>query len=128
VRFEAEDTTLAVLIGGVTEETAPYGLEGGHPAPKSSVKLHHRDGSVEEVTSTTLYRPRKGDVFQVMYSGGGGYGHPLERPAGRVQEDVINGLLSLEKAKAEYGVVLDPGTLALDESETQRLRGVPASG
>jgi N-methylhydantoinase B len=57
-----------------------------------------------------------------MYSGGGGYGDPYQRPAERVREDVINGLLSLEKAKEEYGIVLDPSTLALDESETQRLR------
>jgi N-methylhydantoinase B len=122
VRFEADDTTLAILIGGITEETAPYGLEGGHPAPKSIVKFHRGDSAVEEVTSTTLYRPRKGDVFQVMYSGGGGYGDPFERPAERVREDVMNGLLSLDKAKSEYGVVLDPSTLALDDRETQGIR------
>jgi len=122
VRFEADDTTLAVLIGGVAEETAPYGLRGGHPAPKSIVKLHRGNSHVEEITSTTLCRPRKGDVFQVMYSGGGGYGDPFQRPAGQVREDVIDGLLSLEKARAEYGVALNPGTLAVDERETQRLR------
>jgi len=122
VRFEAEETTLAALIGGITKETAPYGLESGSPAPTNSVKFLRADSSVEEVTNTTLYRPRKGDVFRVLYSGGGGYGDPFQRPAERVREDVIDGLLSLEKARAEYGVVLDPSTLALDESTTERIR------
>ena len=54
---------------------------------------------------------------------GGGFGDPLEREPERVREDVLDGYLTLAAARAEYGVALDPATLALDPAETARLRG-----
>jgi hypothetical protein len=35
---------------------------------------------------------------------------------------VRNGTLSLRKAQEDYGIVIDPKTLNLDESQTERLR------
>jgi len=57
-----------------------------------------------------------------MTSGGGGWGHPFDRPAARVQEDVLDGLVSLARVLTDYGVVLDPQTLEVDEVETSKLR------
>jgi N-methylhydantoinase B len=54
--------------------------------------------------------------------GGGGYGNPFERPADRVADDVRNGIVSLEGARREYGVVIDPSTFAVDEAATRRAR------
>jgi N-methylhydantoinase B len=54
--------------------------------------------------------------------GGGGYGNPFERPADRVADDVRNGIVSLEGARREYGVVIDPSTFAVDEGATRRAR------
>jgi N-methylhydantoinase B len=39
-------------------------------------------------------------------SGGGGLGDPLERDPGKVLEDVIDGYVSVERAKKDYGVVV----------------------
>jgi hypothetical protein len=36
---------------------------------------------------------------------------------------VRNGTLSLKKAKEVYGIVIDPTTLDMNRSETERLRG-----
>jgi len=39
-----------------------------------------------------------------------------------VEVDVINGYVSIEKAREDYGVVLDPATLKVDIEETGRVR------
>jgi N-methylhydantoinase B len=63
-----------------------------------------------------------------MNPGGGGYGNPLERPIESVVSDVRNGLVSIEGAREDYGVVIaDAKTLAVDLTATGRLRGVAAA-
>ena len=53
--------------------------------------------------------------------GGGGFFSPLEREPELVRQDVLNGYVSLQAAREQYGVVLDEG-LAVDWEQTQRLR------
>jgi N-methylhydantoinase B len=48
-----------------------------------------------------------GDRVRMSTGGGGGYGHPKERPAELVQRDVIRGFVSIESAHDDYGVVID---------------------
>jgi N-methylhydantoinase B len=64
----------------------------------------------------------KGDHLIYVTAGGGGWKDPLDRPPERVQKDVIRKLVSLEKARRDYGVVLDPRTLAVDDEATNELR------
>ena len=54
--------------------------------------------------------------------GGGGYGNPLERDIEKVRRDVINGYVSVEHAKYDYGVVVDPQSFEVDDIATQKLR------
>lgn len=54
--------------------------------------------------------------------GGGGYGSPLERDVEKVYNEVLDELLSVERAREDYGVVIDPETLLLDEEATKILR------
>lgn len=62
-----------------------------------------------------------GDRLRVSMPGGGGYGDPHKRPAGKVAEDVMLGMVSVAAARDLYGVALDAaGTV--DEAETMRLR------
>jgi N-methylhydantoinase B len=67
-------------------------------------------------------RLRQGDLLRVMTSGGGGWGHPFDRPAAQVRDDVLDGFVSYARAQQDYGVVLDPQSLTVDEVETARLR------
>ncbi|ASM75650.1 acetophenone carboxylase delta subunit (plasmid) [Pseudosulfitobacter pseudonitzschiae] len=62
------------------------------------------------------------EVFQFESTGGGGWGDPRERPAQKVLDDVLDGYVSIEKARDAYGVVIDPENMTLDEAETARLR------
>jgi N-methylhydantoinase B len=65
---------------------------------------------------------RRGDVLRLSTSGGGGWGNPLDRPLERVRRDVIGGFVSPESAQADYGVVIDLATGAVDASASERLR------
>ncbi len=62
------------------------------------------------------------DVFDIIGAGGGGYGDPLKRDPQMVESDVLNGYVSKEKARDEYGVWLDPKTGKVDVKKTSQLR------
>jgi N-methylhydantoinase B len=57
----------------------------------------------------------------VRVSGSGGYGDPLERDPELVARDVALGYVSVERAHAVYGVVLDPSG-QVDAERTTALR------
>jgi N-methylhydantoinase B len=69
--------------------------------------------------------PNDSEVI-VRTAGGGGWGNPLERDPEKVRMDVIEGFVSHEAARNEYGVVLRPGRYPLlfevDEEATKKLR------
>jgi N-methylhydantoinase B len=66
-------------------------------------------------------------VVSVQTPGGGGYGDPLERDPEAVREDVVNGKVSVDRAREAYGVVVDPETGEVDEAATAERRGTVAA-
>ena len=113
----------------------PHGLFGGKPGRPSSNVLQTAEGT--RVLPAMLTQPvtiRRGDVFRHVQASGGGYGDPLLRDAQAVRHDVEEELLSIEAARAEYGVVIvrGAGGPMVDGAATERLRaalsknGVPA--
>ena len=55
----------------------------------------------------TMRKPRGRTWIDFISNGGGGYGSPLEREPEVVLEEVIDGFLSVEKARDVYGVVIE---------------------
>ncbi|MBA7671088.1 hypothetical protein ES703_79239 [subsurface metagenome] len=55
-------------------------------------------------------------------AGGGGWGDPLARDSELVRRDVVEGLITLERAREAYGVVIDPENLEVLQVETRQLR------
>ena len=45
-------------------------------------------------------------IASIRTAGGGGWGDPLDRDPEKVRWDVVEGFVSLEAAKREYGVIL----------------------
>ncbi|MBI4320498.1 MAG: hydantoinase B/oxoprolinase family protein [Chloroflexi bacterium] len=107
VRFEADDTRLAITGGGQYDETVPFGLAGGRSARRSTIALRRPDGSRIDFGAMASYYPSRGDVMEIASSGGGGYGDPLERDVDEVLKDVRDELISTEEAERDYGVVID---------------------
>ena len=55
---------------------------------------------------------KPGETVTNINPGGGGYGNPFERPVEKIVWDVKNGLVSINGAREDYGVVIkDPQTL-----------------
>lgn len=99
------------------------GLFGGEPAGLNELRIEYPDGSVRLWGSKELIEDLPPGVRIVSVNGGGaGYGDPYQRPARLVLADVRDGLLSLEKARHSYGVVIDPQTWTVDRGETEILR------
>jgi len=119
----ADNIALAMFGSGVRDETAPFGLQGGLPAPKTSQYLIKPDGQKIWLDVNCFVHPEKGDMIDIYSSGGGGFGDPKLRPVDKVLEDVENELISIEVARREYGVAINPDTLQVNVEETGRLRG-----
>ena len=88
--------------------TRPWGVLGGEPGGRSEKILRRADGTEERLPSkcdNVAVEP--GDMLVYRTAGGGGWKDRLDRPAEAVARDVSFGLVSREKAKAGYGVVLD---------------------
>ena len=93
------------------------GLFGGKSGAKAQFLVNGVQGN-----SYGLTQMKPGDVVTIDAPGGGGYGNPSEREPQMVLHDVIEGYVSIEEAKSEYGVVINPTTLEIDTEETDRLR------
>ena len=70
---------------------------------------------------------KAGDVIRLTTPGGGGWGDPLKRETELVRLDVARGLVSLESAEADYGVVLNAVSditrvYEVDDTATAQLR------
>lgn len=122
-------------------KTEGWGLEGGEPGAKNVVVLEPTGDDWAErievlVDNDELYDSTGDDrkyvgmfrgtfqpdeVISNRSGGGGGYGDPYERDPDRVREDVIDGYVSRESAREEYGVAIaEDGEINWDE--TERLR------
>jgi len=95
----------------------PEGLFGGKHGAKAQFLVSGQPGNPFGLT-----RMKPGDVIIMDAAGGGGYGNPLDRDPEMVQDDVIQGYVSLEKAREDYGVVIDTGTMKVDTAATEELR------
>jgi N-methylhydantoinase B len=95
----------------------PEGLFGGRHGAKARFLVNGEPGNPFGLT-----RMKPGDVIVIDVAGGGGFGNPLERDPEMVQEDVIQGYVSIEKAREDYGVLIDPGTMRVDPGATEELR------
>ena len=99
----------------------PYGLFGGKPGRLGRTVIN--PGPQEEVVHSKASRPfAYGDVISFQQPGAGGYGDPARRDVQLVLQDVLDGLVSVEGARRDYGVVIDPQTLTVDMAATEKLR------
>ena len=122
-KIYGEEVTGVVMGDGVEEEARAFGLYGGKAGILNKIELHYPDGRVYSPKAKEIVRdiPR-GIIVHQIAGGGGGYGDPLKRPMEKVLKDVRNGFVSIEKAKEDYGIVIDPLTFQVDEEETKRTK------
>jgi N-methylhydantoinase B len=95
----------------------PEGLFGGNPGGRAQFLVNGASGNPYGLTQL-----KPGDTVTIDAAGGGGHGNPLDRDPEMVENDVLEGYVSLEKAKENYGVVIDPMTMKVDREATKKLR------
>ncbi|HKI99985.1 MAG TPA: hydantoinase B/oxoprolinase family protein [bacterium] len=101
---------------------APWGLFEGGDARKAYYVLNPDTPQARELPSKITFELGPDEVISVQTPGGGGCGHPFERPADLVAEDAAQGRISLQRARDVYGVALDARSFAVDEAATSQLR------
>ncbi|WP_417605883.1 hydantoinase B/oxoprolinase family protein [Primorskyibacter flagellatus] len=116
--------------GFITHESerhteAPWGIFGGHEGAVGKCLLYNyaTPDDVTEMHSKFSGLEVKADDVMAYYSpNGGGFGNPLNRPAKKVLEDVLDGFCTVQHAHDAYGVVIDLEEETVDIEATNKLR------
>jgi N-methylhydantoinase B len=102
----SHDTQLVTFGDGDFEPA--FGLFGGHDSILNWIELTYPDGTVRRPRNKDLiFGVPKGTRYRQVAGGGGGYGEPKRRDRAKLREEVRNGVVSPEAARAVYG--LDEG-------------------
>jgi N-methylhydantoinase B len=121
--IQGRDVNAIVFGDGVEEEARAFGFFGGKPGSLNSVSFRFPDGGVRYAKSKEIIRNLPtGAVCRQEAGGGGGYGDPKLRPVAVVLKDVRHGVVSIESARKDYGVWIDPDTMTVDDDKTRNLR------
>ena len=120
-RALADDLSLSVRAD--KRDFPPHGLEGGCPgAPCESVLNPDANARQLPMLFTTPIEMRRGDLFRHVMAGGGGFGDPFTRDPDAVLMDIEDGLLSVQAASRDYGVVVTGTPPSIDSEATAKLR------
>jgi N-methylhydantoinase B len=106
------------------------GAQGGRPGTAAQTALD--SGEVLDFKRTQQVPPERRVILDL--AGGGGFGDAFTRDPQAVLRDVLNGFVTLDAAREDYGVVIRrlapesetvllPGDFAVDEAATSALRG-----
>jgi N-methylhydantoinase B len=101
--------------------TPAWGVNGGEPGrpPANAVEGPQLRLAPLKLRARTI---PAGTLVRTMTGGGGGYGRAHDRPADEVLRDVVDGYVSTEAARRDYGVAIDRATMTVDEAATRELR------
>ncbi|MDX6234847.1 MAG: N-methylhydantoinase [Nocardioidaceae bacterium] len=98
------------------------GVRGGHDGGPAQQRKRFRDGTLsDELGSYARVTLEPGETIISVSCGGGGYGPPQERDAGRVAKDVREGWVTSKRAREVYRVAVTADG-DVDQADTARLR------
>jgi N-methylhydantoinase B len=100
----------------------PQGARGGLASQPSAQYKRTANKELVALDQCSMVTIGDGETLVSIAQGGGGYGDPKTRDLQLVQKDVAEGLVSAERAKEVYGVVITAGG-EINKSATRKLRG-----
>ena len=100
-RYEVLVDNVLLTTNGDRHQSSPWGLEGGQDGSRTAYIIHRATGP-EPVDAAGMHTLNKGDVFEMVISGGGGWGHPKNRSYQRIKADIRNGRATEAASSALY--------------------------
>ncbi|MGD2253597.1 MAG: hydantoinase B/oxoprolinase family protein [Anaerolineales bacterium] len=119
IRMLIDDITWARY--GDRQRFAPFGLFDGLEGSKGQFVLNPETDSERVMKSKGLDTLESGDVVSLQLPGAGGYGDPRQRNREALLRDVLDGKVSREHAKSDYGIEVSDEMLE-DLSKSLRQR------
>jgi N-methylhydantoinase B len=105
---------------------APGVLGGGGPCDCERVHkkwvLRGANREPERIGLDAVLTIRRGETIVCHTAGGGGIGPAYTRDKDAVRNDVLDGYVTLDRARGEYGAVIDSDTFEIDQAATELLR------
>ena len=101
----------------------PWGVAGGGCSSVTRMVLNEGEDGEVELGKIDMIELSEGDTVTAYMSGAGGYGHAFKREPLNVLRDVETGVVTLEGAARDYGVVIMDGNV--DMPATSALRAQP---
>lgn len=102
-RIGSDDTQLVTFGDGDFEPA--FGLFGGGDGTLNFIRLTYPDGrEVVPKNKDLITGVPKGTVYHQQAGGGGGYGDPRERDRAQLRDEVRDGVVSAQAARALYGL------------------------
>jgi N-methylhydantoinase B len=102
----------------------PWGIAGGSDGLSNNAILNPGTRQERQVRKVTNFALKTGDILSMRSGGGGGYDRACKRDPLRVLEDVIDGYVSIQNARAEYKCVIQKkrNSYVIDSVATKALR------
>lgn len=100
-RIRRDDSFLTV--GYTRSRILPWGIEGGCDGSPNYAEVIRTDGSVERYAFASGITVNTDDVIRIHTGAGGGAGDPRLRDRAAVEQDILNGFISPERAREIYG-------------------------
>jgi len=122
----ADEAMLAVRIDSV--KNPPWGVAGGMNGGSGRATVNPgtpRERLLAPLSDGTMLA--KGDIFRIETGGGGGWGHPFDRPAQDVLADWRGGFVGTGSAGRDYGVVIRDGAVDVAATEARRAQRPPGA-
>jgi N-methylhydantoinase B len=119
-RMLADEGILQVRADRQTHR--PYGLQGGGPGAAGRNVLDPTLPTEQKLHAKLTMTLREGQLFRHELPGAGGWGDALERDLLLVAKDLRDGLVTIERAARDYGVVAHGDPPEIDAAATETLR------
>lgn len=119
-RMLADEGILQVRADRQTHR--PYGLYGGQPGTPGRNVLNPGTERERVLHAKLTMTFRRGEVFRHDLPGAGGWGDPLERDLALIAKDLRDGLVTIDGAARDYGVVAHGDPPTIDVAATLSLR------